>query len=136
MKRLFLDHTKTSNASHKSGLNRFNVRIAEELEALFPGQVFRVRWNRWRRSLVHLDSVEKVKPASDDVYLNGEAFDPRKLWGWVDFVQRWPGKTVAVFHDNIPETHPELCFPHVVKRHPSYLKALLLFQNVCDSGFA
>ncbi|MEM7673445.1 MAG: glycosyltransferase [Verrucomicrobiota bacterium] len=130
MKRLFIDHTKTLNSTHHSGLNRVNVRLAEELKRLFPRQVFTLRWERWSRSFREVDTGKRVKPTAEDDYLIGEAFDPNKLWRWQDSIERWPGKAYAIFHDNIPGIHPELCLPHVVKRHPRYLAALSNFDHI------
>ena len=128
--KIYIDLSKTHGAGHRSGLNRFNSRLAQELAILLPNRVSLVKWHRWRRCFISIDGGRSVHPKDGDTYIIGEAFDQAKRWGWLKAVKSWPGNTVAIFHDNIPELYPDICFPHVVKRHPDYLAALKEFKQV------
>ena len=130
MAKIYIDLSKTIGSGYASGLNRYNLRLSEELAKKMGGDLVPVRWSRLTRSLREIESGHAIEPTSEDAYLIGEAFDPNKRWGWQASLKAWPGKRFAVFHDNIPGTHPELCFPHVVKRHVDYLDALAEFDSI------
>ena len=130
MGKIFIDLSKTIASGHASGLNRYNIRLSQELKKQLGEDCVPVRWSRWTRTLRDIDTGHAIEPTAADIYIIGEAFDPNKRWGWCSALETWPGKTYAVFHDNIPGTHPELCFPHVVKRHSDCLNALSQFDGI------
>lgn len=122
---IFYDVTKAAKAGHRSGLLRVSARLQEELGA----DVVPVTWSWWRKRFVAVDGrTLDVRP--DDWWFSVELFSADERRGFADFVAAPPCRLAAVFHDAIPVTHPEITWPHSVKRHPDYLALLARFDRV------
>jgi len=113
---IYFDVTRSSKSRHASGLMRVNRRLAEELgQKITP-----VVWGQWDPSEVN----------ADDWYLTTEVFDVEKRKGFERFLHEKPCRLAALFPDAIPLQHPRITWPHSVARHPQYMHALSLFEQV------
>ncbi len=120
---IYLDTTKSGDASHRSGLTRVTQRLAAALgSAARPA-----RWDERRSGFVADDGA---RPERNDWILTAELFSEDERPGLSAFLARRPCRLAAIFHDAIPLRFPHTTWPRSVARHPGYLKLLGGFDRV------
>jgi glycosyltransferase involved in cell wall biosynthesis len=97
------------------------------------GSSRRAQWSlrqKWRGRMAHLLGDKPPFPDGASAFVAPEIFSRevaatyRKLFKCID------GPRVAILHDTIPLTHPELSPPKTVARFPAYLEELRQFDGV------
>ena len=120
---IYLDTTKSGDASHRSGLTRVTQRLAAALgSAARPA-----RWDERRSGFVAEDGA---RPERNDWILTAELFSEEERPGLSAFLARRSCRLAAIFHDAIPLRFPHTTWPRSVARHPGYLKLLGGFDRV------
>jgi glycosyltransferase involved in cell wall biosynthesis len=131
MPTLFYDTTKSRKQGHISGLKRVSAKLRESLELQDAISLREVHWSLLKRSYVDASTGKSVgtgKPG--DVFFTPEVFALRErpfCRGWLN---RFAGKKATLFYDAIPYFHPEITWPHSVRRFPRWFGDLQAYDHV------
>ena len=131
MPNLFFDTTKTRRHEHLSGLNRVSARLQEALRKRPGIALVPVRWSIIRRSYVAVESGRPVgKGNSRDAFFTPEVFALKERPFCRRWLEQFKGPTATLFYDAIPYVHPEITWPHSVRRFPKWYADLQAYRHV------
>lgn len=134
--RLFFDANSLRKVRHPSGLQRVARRLLEGLQRIPEIEVMPLQWSgkAYRRIGSKRLWGAKAPPlsaaTSRDVLFLPTLFSESERPGHGAVLKAFPGRRLALFHDDIPLRYPELCRPRSVARHPLYLRELASFDHV------
>jgi glycosyltransferase involved in cell wall biosynthesis len=97
------------------------------------GRSRRAQWSlrqKWRGRMAHLLGDEPQFPEDARAFVAPEIFSREVAGTYRKLFKRIDGPRVAILHDTIPLTHPELSPPKTVARFPAYLEELRQFDGV------
>lgn len=127
--KIFWDITKSHRQRHHSGLLRVSRRLFEALRTRSPDDVVPVVWDERPGKWMIARRGGFRRPASPvmnagDWWISPEVFAPEERPGWQHWMDQAACRKAMLFHDLIPVTHPDITWPHSVRRHPDYLRML------------
>jgi glycosyltransferase involved in cell wall biosynthesis len=128
---LFFDTTKSRKQGHFSGLNRVSTRLQEALRGHESLALKTVHWSVLKRSYVDSLSGRAVgsgKPG--DVFFTPEVFALKERPFCRSWLGRFRGRKAVLFYDAIPYFHPEITWPHSVRRFPRWFADLQAYDDV------
>ena len=122
---IFLDHSRTRQADHRSGLTRVTSRLLAELgSAVQPVAVFQPGTGG------PAAAAAGFRPVGTDWLVTAELFSEAECPGLWDLIRGRRCRLSAIFHDAIPLKLPHVTWPQSVGRHPEYMKMLAEFDRV------
>lgn len=93
----------------------------------------RAQWSvrqKWRGRMSRMLGDAPPFPVGATAFVAPEVFSKEVGGAYRKLLKKIDGPRVAVFHDAIPLTHPELSPPKTVARFPAYLEELRQFDGV------
>lgn len=131
MRTLYFDITKARRQGHFSGLNRVSARLREAIASCGGISLVSVRWSVLRRGYVEVDSGRPVGTGgTGDAFFTPEVFALRERPFCRGWMERFKGRTGTLFYDAIPYFHPEITWPHSVRRFPRWYADLQAYDVV------
>jgi glycosyltransferase involved in cell wall biosynthesis len=135
-RQFLLDVTKRVRQEHASGLNRVSQCLERSLSQLLGDRLVPVRWNPFRLRYQPVQSFQELERNRESVFLTPETFALRERKGCRRWMELFPGRTAVIGHDAIPFRHPEITWPHSVRRFPHWLHDLTQYDEVFSVSHA
>ncbi|MEX0330283.1 MAG: glycosyltransferase [Puniceicoccaceae bacterium] len=131
MSTLFFDTTKSRKQGHFSGLNRVSARLLDAFSEFEFLELKAVHWSSLKRSYVDSASGKAIGTGkASDLFLTPEVFALRERPFSRGWLQRFKGRTACLFFDAIPFFHPEITWPHSVRRFPRWFTDLGNYDHI------
>ncbi|MEX0325655.1 MAG: glycosyltransferase [Puniceicoccaceae bacterium] len=131
MSTLFFDTTKSRKQGHFSGLKRVSARLWDAFSDYEFLDLKAVHWSSLRRSYVDSLSGKAIGTGeTSDLFLTPEVFALRERPFSRSWLARFRGRSASLFYDAIPFFHPEITWPHSVRRFPRWFMDLEHYDQV------